>query len=239
MEPKSPQFQKISVEDSQVKRELTAEEKEIAKSLEDFSQLEVRDRVFLLLIWRGFKTASPVSIMETEPESAVSDLEEKVKKAGLLFRKTDIITKERKYGLRAGRICFVANNQKDLDLMSKLWFGDHEHDPKVYKEIGRMSGYPKTAINVFDSFQNPNIPINKREKATRGVLSDEEKKKLIASSEFSPDLYPFSRFFYMSKENWQNELQTVDKWAKELDFVCHELYVNFLLKAREKNTTIF
>src|SRR3989344_4438843 len=183
MDPSPSQVPKVRIE-------LTPEEKEIARSLESFPYLEMKDRVFLMLVWRKLKIASPVSIQPNAPNSALQDFKNMIQKAGLLS-KPDRVIYENMRGLRPGQICFVADNQQDLNSISQLWFGDHEKDPEVYKEIGRMSGFPTTAIETYGKFSGISEP---ERGALMGqlLLTEEEKKKL-----FPAELYYFSSFFYM------------------------------------------
>ena len=201
-------------------RELKPGERETAHSLESLPLIP-RDKIFLLLVWRGLKTASPVFLPIDYNQEMVKDLQEKVMKAGLFLKPDQTISREKRP--RSDRIYFIANNQKDLKLISKLWFGDHFNNPKVYREIGRMSGFPKTAIETFNKFTHLDGP-GKTITQQKLVLSVEEKKKLIP-----PELFHFSLFFYMSRASWQTELQTIKKWADEIKLVAptlQEAYVH-------------
>lgn len=223
---------KNNIEGRQIKKELTPEEKKIAMSLETISCLGKKDKVFLVLVWRNLKTASAISLEAGVPESVVRDLEKRIKEAGLFFKKTDHIIKEGEemFGLKNGRICFVANNQKDLDLMSELWFGDHHRDEKVYKEIGRMSSYPQTAIDTYekimtDIFNKGNIPTREKSLMKELILSEAEKIDLLKKE---PNLFPFARLFYMSKAHWKSEIEIVRKWAEEIKLATPALYQSFI-----------
>jgi len=201
---------KSFIESKQSKKELSPEEKKIATSLESFQNLEIKDRIFLVLVWRKLKTASAISLEDGVSVAVMGDLEKRIKKAGLFFKKTDKIVGENEMlGLRlGGNICFVANNPEDLNSISKLWFGDQEKDPGIYRELGRMSGYPPTAID-------PQIL----------TISETEK---IEKLKKEPNLIPFAVLFYMSKEHFENELETVRKWAEEIKLVTPALYQLFL-----------
>ena len=225
------------LEDKQEKEVLSQEEKKIAMSLETISCLEKKDKVFLVLVWRGLKTATAISLEPGAPESVARDLEKRVKEAGLFFKKTDhIITeemfmvKQKARGLRPGKICFVANNQKDLDLISELWFRDHDKDSEVYKELGRMSGFPQTAIDLYDKFAR--LSDSEKESVKKEItLSEIEKSKLLQTE---PGLIPLSWTLYMSKVRkgekvyfLESELETVRKWMREIKYVTPALYREF------------
>jgi hypothetical protein len=210
---------------------LTSEEKKIAKSLETLSMLSVRDRIFLVLIWRKFKTASPISISVDTLESTVQELKEKIEKAGLLFKdigmNEELMQKCQRGGMGYVRY-FMANNQNDLDSISEKWFGGLFTDPDVYKEIGRMSGYPQTAIDNFDKFTRLSDE-EKFELKKKSTLTHEEKKALV-SEKYSntPDLYYFSTFFYMSREHAEAEMEVCRQWMEEIKLVTPNLYREFI-----------
>ncbi|MEK7128133.1 MAG: hypothetical protein AAB933_01035 [Patescibacteria group bacterium] len=220
---------KNNIEGGKPEKKLSPEEKEIARSLENFPFLLKKDKVFLVLVWRGLKTASSVSILSDAPASAVDDLRKIAEKAGLFF-KFDREIMEDSRGLTKGKVCFVANNQKDLDLISKLWFGDHDNDPAVYKEIGRMSGFSQTAIDVYEKISEAGIlKLPKKEKykaLQKYVLSYGEKKNyLLCTNEV--EVIPFSVLFYMPREHYAKEMGVPRKWAKEVKSVVPRLYEQF------------
>ena len=229
---------KPSIESGKPKKEgLSPKEKEIAMSLETISCLEKKDKVFLVLVWKGLKTATAISLEPGVPESVARDLEKRVKETGLLFKKTDHIiaeemfmVKQKARGLRPGRVCFVANNQKDFDLISELWFGDHDKDQKVYRELGRMSGFPQTAIDIYQKISQAEIfklSEEEQEKAMGNYVFSEREKRDFLFKENEPRVVPFSWLFYMSKENWKSEMATPRKWAKEIESTTPTLYEEF------------
>lgn len=203
-------------------RELAPEERRIAQSLENLHFLESQDIMNLILVWRKFKTATQFLLPLSAPPRDIQELEAKARAAGLFFKDCGV-TPKKISGRNPQRIFFVSNNQQDLDLISNVWFGDHTNDPKVYKEMGRMSGFPQTAIDTYTKFTelNEQEKSKKREELT---LSRQEQKEL-----FSADIYPFSHFFYMSREHWKSEVETVRKWAEEIKLVSPTLYQLILM----------
>ena len=199
------------------KRELTNIEKEIVRDFESLPLLNIKNLLDLELVWRGFKSASNLFLQAGVEDSQIPEIKSKIEKAGLLFKDEGIRT-DKIYGQQGARICFVAKSGRDLDLISSLWFGDHVGDPKIYKEIGRMSGFPQTAIDTYDKFTKLE---GERRKTVRDqlVLSEEEKRNL-----FGAELYPFSVFFYMSRKYWRTELETIKKWVEEIKLIDPELY---------------
>ena len=76
---------KNNIEGGKPEKKLSPEEKEIARSLENFPFLLKKDKVFLVLVWRGLKTASSVSILSDAPASAVDDLRKIMEKRKIIF----------------------------------------------------------------------------------------------------------------------------------------------------------
>ena len=222
---------KSKITERRKEQSLTPEEKEITRSLENLKFLRIRDLIFIVLIWRKLKTASPVEFSLEPTEEELKKFKETIKKAGLFVPDNPVIdTKHYKSGGK--KIYFVASNKKDLDLISKLWFGDHVKDPKVYKEVGRMSGFPDTAIETYDKFTRLPDP-ERRKVGNELTLSPEEKKKL-----FSGDTYYFSLFFYMSRDHWQTESETIKKWAEEIRRLTpglYKAYIDDFKKREERN----
>lgn len=206
------------------KIELTAAEREIAKSLETAPSLSVRDRIFLILVWRNLKKASPVSITSPLPTIPLTVLRDRAQKAGLFFERGPKITQQR-YGVMPGQVCYLANNEADLKSMSEVWLGNHELDLKVYKEMGRMSGFSPKAQEVYDRFTT--LPEPEKTKVREELTLSEEEKKTI----FPGELYPFATMFYVprSPEGIEETREVVQKWVNELKLVAPNLlkaYVN-------------
>mgnify|MGYP001599775891 FL=1 len=221
---------KNKIESAKTEKELSPEEKKIAMSLESFQHLDIQSKIFLVLVWRGLKKASAVSLAPGLPQSAIDDLEKKVKKAGLFFKPTDHLIEIGKnmHGLEPGRVCFVANNQADLDSISDLWFKDHENDSNVYTRMGQLSGYPPTAVNAYDEIFK-SLKSERENKMKELILSEGEKKDLL---KLEPDLIPFTFFFFMSRGEGDkfvpNELEIVRKWAAEIKLITPALYQLFI-----------
>lgn len=220
------------IEGKKSKKELSPAEKKIAMSLESFRYLDIRDKISLVLIWRGFKTASAISLDPSEPNQ---DLQKIVENAGLLFKPTDYELKELNRGLRKGRVCFVANNEPDLNAISDLWFKDDEK-PEVSTELGRMSGFPETAISSHNKLMS--FPLadrdNVKESKESPVLSEKEKIDWLKNKK-DQDLIPFAFLFHMSKPRIDNEIEAVRKWVEELKTITPSLYTGFIVDFNDKN----
>lgn len=213
-------------------RELTPGERKVAMSLEFFRYLDIKDRIFLVLVWSGLKRASPVSLELNEPNQG---LEEVAKNAGLFFKPTDHELKEPNRGLRKGRVCFVAKKESDLERISELWFKDEEN-PEISTELGRMSGYPETAIVAHNKLMSfpPAERDNVKETKESPVLSEKEKIDWLKNKK-DQELIPFSFLFHMSKPKVDNEKEVVRKWVEELKTVAPSLYIGFIVDFNQKN----
>ncbi len=203
------------------KRELTPQEKNIAYSLESLPTFSIRGKMDLMLVWRKLKSASQLYLHADLSDREFQDIKNKIQKAGLFFIDKGIDTNVPE-GAEPTRLCFVANNNEDLELISKIWFGDHFSDPKVYKEIGRMSGFPQTAIDTY--YQIAQMQKDEKEKVRQElVLSEEEKYKLLPR-----EVYPFSLSFFMSKKHWQKEMEIPKKWSEEIALTAPTLYQDYM-----------
>ena len=196
-------------EGRQFNKQLSREEQAIAKSFEGIPFLSEGQKRDALLVWRKLKPGSNFSL---EPEISNADLkkiEDIIEKAGLLFK----VVEEKKSD-EPRKVFFVANNQEDLESLSRLFFGDHLTDPKEYLELGRIYGFPKTAIEAFDK----NSQAEKEGSESEFLLILDEMEEKIPKN-----LRRFTDFL-LSKANWQDELKTVRKWADEINLVDPDFY---------------
>jgi hypothetical protein len=152
----------------------------------------------------------------------------------MFFQEGGVLS-EPQYGLRKGKICFVANNKPDLDLIVQLWSSDHERDPKTLKELGRMSGYPQTAIDAFGKIFKKDEAVESKIRPQILMLSEREKIERLRDE---PDLIPFATLFYMSREHFDTELKTVRRWAETIKSITPVLYQSFLYSFKSRDEKI-
>src|SRR3989304_9762957 len=136
--------------------ELNNKEKETLASFKTILQLwpwgNQNDKIDLLLVWRGLKSATQIDLDPKISDTDLKKTEEVIKNAGLFFKDTGTIQDQRQFGSRAGRVSFVANNPEDLELISKV---RALNTPEAHSEMGRMSGFPKSAIeNLVKFYKN-------------------------------------------------------------------------------------
>lgn len=217
MDPNPLKSQKLNTKEESQKIEITSEQKEIIKSFESLP-LEWHPKMNLILTFLGQKTASDVMFSRDIKEEDFNTAVDVIKKAGLLFMDNSITedaVRKSKTGLR---VCFVANNSRDLDIISKVQSGPAD-DPAVYLEMGRMSGYPRTAIDVFDQICKEKNAEKSQEIKKVLSLSPAEKRAM-----FSDEDYAFSSFIIMSREHWKEEIAVCRIWASMIKSSNPELY---------------
>ena len=84
--------------------------------------------------------------------------------------------------------------------------------------MGRMSGYPPTAVDAFINWQIAIEEGNGDQAKAMYLLTKYERENLIPQ-----DLSRFA-LFQLSREDWKKELETVRKWAEEIKLVDPEFY---------------
>jgi hypothetical protein len=199
-----------------IEEKLTPAQRETIKSLESIST-DWRIRFNLILTFFRQKTATDLLLDIEILEEEIERIRKIIEKANLLFkdmgRGLDNIYKTE----RGKRVCYVAINQEDLDLISSP-------NNRGDREMGRMSGFPQSAIDAFVSLMNKPDSITTDIWKQRHALSPEEKRE-----RFSDEEYAFSTFFMMSRANWQEELETVRRWVKiikQADFNLYQEIIN-------------
>ncbi len=98
---------------------------------------------------------------------------------------------------------------------------ENAKNAKNSKELGLALGYPQSAVEAFQSVGKKN------DSTMRSVdLPEEEKAK---------EFYPFIGF-RLSKNNWQEEIQTVQRWSEVLKKNSPELFDEYVeeFKRRKK-----
>ncbi|MEK7539114.1 MAG: hypothetical protein AAB595_00515 [Patescibacteria group bacterium] len=128
---------KNNIESGQLEKKISSKElKELRamRWLENFRHLEPKDKVFLVLVWRKLKGASAISLEGGVPTKILNELKTKIQEAGMLFKEGGLIDEETQ-GLRKGKVCLVANNKEDLNLISNLWSGDHVQREEAEKDL--------------------------------------------------------------------------------------------------------
>jgi len=205
---------KNPIDGRQFKKELSLEEKRVIESFKGLPFIQEWERVDLILTWRKFKSANALFLrVENGARPDLRKIRKIIEDAGILFNEGSLVESS---GNPAFWVCFVANNQADIELISRLWFEGRSPDNlKAHSELGRMYGYPPTAIQAFNQWEAAGA---KYEEKGKFLLTDYEREHYV-----SEELSRFAHF-QLSKENWHQELDTVRKWAEEIRLVDAELY---------------
>ncbi len=218
MEPRPPQILKTDAEEVV----LTPEER---ATIESFETLPInwRSEFNLVLAFKKYKSAVEVFFQPDISESKLEEARRIIEASGLFFKDMGV-REDETYNTGSRRICFAAVTAKDLNLISELWFGDHNNDPKVYKELGRMSGFPPSAIELFHHIHSEDDEDKQKKDSEEYAVSVEEKKSLPA------DLYAFSSFFMMSKKHMREGLEVARRWAEIIKAASPDLYQQVILE---------
>jgi hypothetical protein len=192
------------------KRELTSREKETVQSFEELPFKTLTQKVELILVWRKLKRGTQIILSPEITDINLKIMIKIIEKAGLFCK-----IAEDKDSKNPRKACFIANNQEVLESLSNLFFGDHLNS-SVCLELGKIYGFPKTAIEAFKKNHNSMININNNK--DEFFLTWEEVEEKIPK-----DLQPFIGFKF-SKDHWEEELKILEKWAEEIKLVSPELY---------------
>lgn len=219
-------YQKIKSE-----KEFTPEqERELMERLEKI-HLNIEIKIEFLLVWKGEKPATEISIAtkswkEGEPPKSldskqVEEMEKLIKDMKLFYNTApkQVVDGEYYYITKDGQeklekkeetIFYLAKKKENLDLFIKALKGK---DDKLF---GQLYGYPESAIKAY---------IEKGEKM--------EISKLPSKIQRQPSV-AFTRF-KLSKNHWQQELKTSQRWAEITEKTSLKLYEKFINYMRTVN----
>jgi hypothetical protein len=210
---------------TKIEQELSLEEKEIAKSLEDLQlkQLiekedlplkQLIEKFFLILVWRKLKDSTVLVFDPNTSEEILNNVKRVLKKSGLFYEENiDNRSKDKR------SVIFVSNKQKSLGDLSRLFFGNH-FEPENYLKMGKLFSFPDTAIDAFH--QTHKDSRGDQKVSDEYLLTVDEMKEKI-----SKNIIPFVQF-RVSRKNWEQEAEEVKKWVEELKRVAPDLYNKIL-----------
>ncbi len=202
-----------------LKRELNQEEKEALESFEKIPFIDLSDKVDFLLTWRKLKNGSEFELNKDVTKEEEESIIYIVKKSGLLIKVVESLKPADSEIKR--KFFFIANTIEDLELVSRLYLGDH-FTPEVYLELGRIYGFPKTAIEAFDKTHN-----------SLGDVKVHQDEFLLTSKEKMGNLPKEINAFAnlkLSREHWATEVEIIKKWAEEIKLLDPVLYQTILDK---------
>jgi hypothetical protein len=191
--------------------------REKIESIEN-APLDIQEKVDILLILKDLKPASDISLYSEEwpegekekeinPES-IEKTEELLKKNNLLYepfeeKVADWYKDEKGQKVRKEKTFIIAKNEENLNLIKKAF---ETGDEKLF---GKAYGFPQTSIEAY---------LGKGEAIDSNKLPEEIKQQ---------DALAFSKF-KLSKDNWQEELKTAQKWADAVKETSPKAYNEFM-----------
>jgi hypothetical protein len=163
------------------------------------------ERLNLIMVWKEIvPTANFIiagqnpPLSQAEQDTLSQNVEALFTDLGLKFRvKPDY--KGHEFG---NRFYQVAKSEEILNEFINIDFKDRKNSER----IGLMFGIPQTAANAYA-------------KGPQFLIRDED----IPAKIREQDYMAFSKFWF-SREHWQEELETVKKWAQEIRQVDPKLY---------------
>lgn len=163
------------------------------------------ERLNLVMAWQGLVPTANFIISATNPPRTEKEQNELCLKVEKLFTDLGLKFKEKTdYPGREGgrRFYQVAKSEEILNEFIGIDFSDRKNSER----IGLMFGVPQTAAAAYA-------------KGTKFLIRDEDMPAKIRAEEYMT----FSKFWF-SREHWQEELETVKKWAREIKRINPALY---------------
>ena len=175
----------------------------------------------LVLLLNDFRIGADFDIGNKYPEMTAEELADASKEVEKSFKEMNLLfsPKERmvrtkippdgKEGYLSYKRYKLSKNKKALDYFCNIKDVDLSDDTirgKENRDLGKFYGFPDSAIEAF--MKGPNA-----------VIQRWKLPKEIAEQDYIAFLK-----FVLSKENWQEELETVKKWAEAIKTTDPDLY---------------
>jgi len=191
-------------ENSNIEKEI---QPEIIETVEGLDILTVEDRINLLLVFSGLKSAATIDVVENwqerdaqemqESKDQIERLETSLKVSGVAFDSPGI---ESVKLFEYDQVSIsIGNTKEDLELLIKAI---ESNNPDL---IGRAYGFPSTSIEAFTG---------KRKRLNRKNLPKEVRES---------DGLAFC-FFILSKDNWEEEIKQGKRNADYIKKISPYLY---------------
>lgn len=168
------------------------------------------EKVDLLLVYKGLKRASEVTLLKYFEEKTPEEQREKARKEFISICDDMQLVWEQFQNTIEGYEdtinFFVAKTRADLTAISSADYKDNENS----LDTGLILGYPRTAVEAYVRGQENLIPI-----AEIGQFIPEELSK--------KDFMAFVTF-RLSKEHWREELETAKSFADCIQKIDPALY---------------
>ena len=239
-------FEKEKFNKENGKEQISSKERERVREIERLPLLN-EDKVNLLLVWRGLKPATNINYVFKEwapgsPEPILSPKRKKIRIEELLqllgkiglsavaekeFRlEPEFITENGKQGVLNGmesQMIFVSPSLETSEELAKNLPEDRSRIED--KNLGQLFGFPQTAIEAYVKYAKSGFQDEK------GIILDNNK---LPEEIRNKDYVAFATF-WLSKEHWQEELETAKKWAAEIQKLSPTLYAEIVKNWKEHN----
>jgi hypothetical protein len=177
-------------------------------------------KIDLLLASEGLKPATDVVLGTWQkPLNDTYNLVEEKKKFEdvcnlLKLYKSDFYQHEDQPELMS--VYVSANQEKLTEIVSEHVKNNYAHNKaEDSKDIGALLGFPETAVRAFSLGEDQLLPLGEHDYV--GIPEDIVKKEYMAFCSFR-----------LSKAHWEEELETVKKWAECIKRVHPELYKKYV-----------
>ncbi|MCX6756626.1 MAG: hypothetical protein NTW35_00525 [Candidatus Nomurabacteria bacterium] len=185
------------------------EESKLEKNIRIIESLDcnLKAKANMVLVLLGLKPATDVFFLGNNED--LKPFKSKIKETGLSFDVTGSLLLDNN---RVKEDLVISKKQEIASLVAFLF-----KTPNLNRrELGVYMGYPETAINAF-------VGLKEKHQDSRKVFQDKGISDSVAS-------------FILSKDNWQEEIKTAEKWVEGLTLKAPELYKKVM--DTEKNRTI-
>ncbi len=194
----------------------------------------------LILVWRGLKQATnlgidiatwrrgevPPKLSEEEEQRILDNAKNTFGSLGLYVVEGERYEREPiTASPRAGaseeefpgasvKIFYVAKEREKADKIAELFSAN---EPESNDEIGKLSGYPESAIRAYREFFEEGFK--------NGLLEHAAfiEQKVLPAETRKQDFMAFAQF-RLSKDNWRKELETAKRWADAIKKTDPALY---------------
>lgn len=194
----------------------------IVRRIEDFSNLDLQEKVELLLVLGDFKKANEQDFESEEwydekppldvDEKKIKSYEKLLEEIGLVFEKKKETTKSRvaheednyEYVRNIERVRYIlAKTQENIEKYKTAAQGESDN------LLGEIYGFPQTSIEAFEK--------------PGEIIEYEELPEEIRNSE----AYSFLTF-KLSRNNYKEEFETAKKWADFVKKCSPKIYAEYV-----------
>ncbi len=211
------------------KRLILKKDKQVIRAVKKLP-ISILGQESFVLFWRGLKQAIDLTVrIPKSPEDYLYLKAHHLKNISLeevrrLFKSFGLFFTE---GMIQFPVFYIARTQSEADELKRLFEVEND-ELKFYERLGELSGFPQTAIKAYGEYLRMGRPTEGGPLLNIRTGVDVPKEILIQDSA------TFIQF-RLSRDNWREELKTVQKWSdeiKQVDPQLHKKLVKALLPIR-------